>query len=507
MMDEAMMNRRDELGSPRLKQSGPALCSPWFILAFCVVLSGCKVGPNYTAPQTQMPANWVDVGAESNPATQPALGVSAPVAESVDVQRWWTNFSDATLTSLIEQAAVANLDLVQAEARIRQARAARTIAGAPLYPDLNSSASFTRSHSNSSSSVSRTTNLFRAGFDAAWELDVFGGTRRAVEAADADFQSAIEDRRSVLVSLLAEVATTYFDLRGFQQQLAIAQSNLQAQQNSVDLTRQRFNAGFVGQLDVANAEAQVASTSSRIPTLESSIRQSIYALSVLLAQEPGALLSELSAQGPLPPVPPQVPIGLPSDLLRRRPDVRLAEANLHSATARIGVATADLFPKFSLTGSLGVQGSSLSNLSNTVSSFGPSVTWPIFAGGRIRANIDVQKAVTDERYAAYQQTVLVALQDVENALIAYVKEQQRHASLTDSVRSNRQAVDLATQLYTAGRTDFLNVLSAQGSLFSAEDALSQSDTNVVTDLVALYKALGGGWTELESSDAPARAVE
>lgn len=446
------------------------------------------------------PASWIDVGSSGGTSTAPAAGVSAPVAQPADVQLWWTGFNDPMLTSLIDQAAVANLDLVQAEARIRQARAARTIAGAPLYPDLNASGGFSRSHSTSSSGVSRTSNLFRAGFDAAWELDVFGGTRRAVEAAGAELQSAVEDRRSVLVSLLAEVATTYFDLRGFQQQLAIAQSNLQAQQHSMELTQQRFNAGFVGQLDVANAEGQVASTSSRIPTLESSIRQSIYALSVLMGREPGALLSELSAPAPLPPVPPQVPVGLPSDLLRRRPDVCLAESNLHAATARIGVATAELFPRFSLTGSLGVQGSSISAVSNTIASFGPSVTWPIFAGGRIRANIDVQKAVTDERYAAYQQIVLVALQDVENALIAYVKEQQRHAALTDSVRSNRLAVDLATQLYTAGRTDFLNVLSAQGSLFSAEDALAQSDTNVVTDLVALYKALGGGWTDLESSD-------
>jgi NodT family efflux transporter outer membrane factor (OMF) lipoprotein len=344
--------------------------------------------------------------------------------------------------------------------------------------------------------------LWQAGLDAAWEVDIFGGTRRNVEAATADLQAAVEDRRDVLITLAGDVGTNYINLRGFQQQIDIARRNLQAQKHNADIIQKRHDAGFVGGLDVANAKAQVATTEATIPVFESSARAAIYSLGVLLGREPAALTQDLAKAAPIPPTPPAIPVGLPSELLRRRPDIRRAEAQLHAATARIGVATADLFPRFNLAGSFGLSASDfarLGNLSGNFWSWGPSVTWPIFAGGRIYYNIKVQDALTEQALLTHEKTVLTALQDVETALVAYAKQQETHKSLSEAVVNNRKAVDLATQLYLAGRSDFLNVLVAQQSLFTSEDALVRSTTAVDTNLIALYKALGGGW---EKEGAP-----
>jgi NodT family efflux transporter outer membrane factor (OMF) lipoprotein len=457
-------------------------------------LAGCTVGPNYKPPQPRVPASW------SGPTV--AAGNQPTTVAAEDIIHWWTTFGDQSLTSLVERAVNSNLDLKQAEARILQARAARGIVTAGLWPSAAATGSFTRSHSpatttpGGSGGVNR--NLYQAGLDAAWELDMFGGVRRDVEAANADVLAALEDRQGVLVTLAAEVALNYIDLRGFQQQIVIAQDNLKAQKHSAELTRKRFQGGFVGALDVANADAQVATTASQIPLLESSARQAIYNLSVLLGREPSALLEELSPTSIIPVAPPSVPVGVPSDLLRRRPDIRRAEAQIHSATARIGVATADLFPKVSLSGTGGLQGSqsnALTNWNNRFWSFGPSASWQVFDAGRIGSNIELQKALKEQSFIAYQQTVLTALQDVENALIASAKEQEHRNRLMEAVAASRKAVDLATQLYTEGQTDFLNVLAAQRSLYTSEDALVQSNRNVSTNLVALYKALGGGWND------------
>jgi len=390
--------------------------------------------------------------------------------------------------------------LRQAASRVRQARAARGVVASAFWPSADASGSYTRSGGADRQQSFRdsSSDLYRAGLDATWELDIFGGVRRDIEAAEADIQSAIEDRRDVLVTLVAEVGLDYTDLRGIQRQIEIARNNLQAQQRSAELTRQRNAIGFVSRLDVVNAEALVASTASQIPVLEAAERQTIYALSVLLGMEPGALLEELSRQAPIPAAPPVVPIGLPSDLLRRRPDIRRADAQLHAATARIGVATADLFPKFSLTGSIGLQGNkpaSLFTWGDRFWSVVPSVSSPLFDAGRIRSNIEVQNALQEQALLAYRSTILLAWQDVENALIAYAKEQEHRTALAAAVAANRQAVDLATQLYRQGQTDFLNVLSAQRSLYASEDALVQSDRTVATNLIALYKALGGGWEQ------------
>jgi NodT family efflux transporter outer membrane factor (OMF) lipoprotein len=343
---------------------------------------------------------------------------------------------------------------------------------------------------------SRQSDLYQAGLDASWEIDVFGGNRRSVEAADADITSAVEDQRDVLISVIAEVALTYMDVRGFQHQIDIANRNLTLQRSTLDVTRRLGVAGFVGKLDVAQSEAQVATTLSQIPQLEASQRQAIYALSVLLGREPGALLAELSTPGDYPRVPLEVPAGLPSDLLLRRPDVRRVAADLHAATSRVGVATSDLYPRFSLTGSFGASGvrpSSLTNLANNFWSIGPNITWPLFTAGQVRSNIAVQRARVEEILAAYKSTVLTALSDVENALVAYDREQVRREALVDAVDANRRAVDLANTLYVQGETDSLNLLTAQRLLNSSEDALEQSDRTIRQNLIALYKALGGGW--------------
>ena len=432
------------------------------------------------------------------------LGKTDPIKGSSDYSElvhWWTGFSDPNLTSLVERSINTNLDLLGAQARIRQARASRGIAAGGLWPTADTSGSYTRGRTPISGNPDAPTrNLFQTGLDAAWELDVFGGIKRSVEAADADVQFAIEDHRDVLVTLVSEVALNYVELRGFQQEIVIARNNLEAQQKTAELIHKKFQGGLTGTLDVANADAQVATTASQIPQLEAAAQRSIYNLSVLLGFEPTALLKELSPINPIPLSPPQVPIGIPSELLRRRPDIRRAEAAIHRATARIGVATADLYPKFSLTGSVNFQNDQLQGLINSKNRFwtvGPAVDWQIFSAGRVRSNIELQKALQQESMLAYQKTVITALRDVETALMAYAKEYERHKILTDAVAHNRKAVDSATQLYERGLADFLNVLVSQRSLFVSEDTLVQSTRNLSTDLIALYKALGGGWNNVD----------
>jgi len=477
----------------------------WIFLA---ALPACTVGPNFERPEERVPAEWAG-------PLPPAPEARAPTLAEKDLARWWTVFKDPTLTSLVERAVQSNLDLMQAEARIRQARAARRIAVSGLGPTLDSTGSYRRSRSEGTlsggsnapgSEGTRTEEIildqYQAGFDAAWEADVFGGVRRGIEAADADLQATLEDRRAVLVTLTAEVARNYIELRAFQQRTLIAGKNLQAQEHSAGLTRKRFEGGFASGLDVANAEAQVATTAAQIPVLEASARRSIYSLGLLLGRDPGALLQELSQPSAIPPTPPSVPVGVPSDLLRRRPDIRRAEAEIHAATARIGVATADLFPKFTISGSVGVQASDFSSWFNWASrlwSFGPAMHWRLFETGRLRANIEQQKALEEQALLSYRQTVLTALREVEDALITSAKEEEHRRALMEAVAANQRAVELATTLYTEGQTDFLNVLAPQQSLLSTEDAAAQSTQTLSTNLAALYKALGGGWTESESS--------
>jgi len=503
-----------DLGRRRLKPAA-AFALLYLALATLTLLTvtGCAVGPNFKPPATKVPQTYYSLDHikpdphVSQAASQPPPPASRTTSQPVTLVQWWRSFHDPILDGLVQLALAGNLNLKTAEARIRQARAARGVAVAGLFPQASGTALYQRSHSSSAtltsagttlSTLAPFTELFQVGLDASWELDIFGGTRRNVEAATADLAAAVEDRRDVLVTLVGEVGNNYLNLRGFQEQIAIAKKNLEAQQKTAEITHKRFEAGFVGKLDVANADAQVATTAATIPVLQSSEQAAIYSIGVLLGKEPAFLAKELASKTPIPPTPPQVPVGLPSDLLRRRPDIRRAEAQLHAATARIGVAVADLFPKFNLTGSLGFAANDITRIGTTNSkfwSFSPSATWPVFAAGKIVWNIKLQNALEEQALLTYQQTVLTALKDVETALTAYAKEQEHQKALVAAVANNRQAVDLAMKLYVAGKTDFLNVLNAQRSLFATEDALSQSTRNLDTNLIALYKALGGGWEQ------------
>jgi NodT family efflux transporter outer membrane factor (OMF) lipoprotein len=500
-----------------------------------LLVTGCMTGPDYERPEIATPPDWV---------SEKATGVTT---EQTDITAWWTQFNDPVLTSLIVRSAESNYDLRVAASRVREARAARGITAASLLPTVGLNGSAVRSQirepqidsappvsgsigfgpggisrtinvragdyaishtasaaggttgltiSPTGGSIDRTSDLFTLGFDAAWELDVFGGNRRAVEAADADLEAVIEAEREVLVSLLAEVALNYIDLRAAQNRLLITQRNIAAQSETVRLTGARYEAGLSSELDAVRARALHASFQGQVPLLEQQVASAIYRLGVLLGGEPGLLLAELQPAAPLPMTPVTVPVGLPSELLKRRPDIRVAERVLAAENARIGVAMADLYPKFFLTGGVSGQsnvlGSTL-NSANQLWSFGPSVSWPIFQGGRIRANIEVQNERQEQALLRYEQTIMQALADVETSLVGFDKEQVYRRALQDAVAANQRAVALANERYARGLEGFLNALQAQRDLFDTEDQLVQSESIILANLVSLYKSLGGGW--------------
>jgi NodT family efflux transporter outer membrane factor (OMF) lipoprotein len=472
---------------------------PCTAAAAALTVCGCKVGPDYHGPRVDMPGTWVSpTAAQPGAATQPSVAVVQPTP---DIARWWSTFNDPVLESLVRRALESNLDIQIAASRVRQARLSRRAAESGLYPSVDTSGSYRRTDTGRGSDRNAggsERSLYQAGLDASWELDIFGGVRRGVEASEADHRATVEDRRDVQVTLASEVALNYLDYRSLQRQLAISRDNLVTQQQSLDVTRRRLKAGFESGLDVANAESTVAGTEAQIPLQEAALRQVLYTLGVLLGREPGALLEELSAEAPIPATPPEVPVGLPSDLLRRRPDIRRAEAQLHAATARIGVAVADLYPRFSLTGGLSTSGNDVHALTNHNFfswSIGPSFRWPLFAGGRLRASVRIQEEAQQQALLNYRATILQALQEVEGALVAFVAEQQHRRALVTAVEAERRAVDLSQRLYSQGEIEFVTVLVAQRGLYSSEDALVQSDRNVAQNLVALYKALGGGWED------------
>lgn len=477
----------------------PATNFPTLGAGLALLVSGCMVGPNYRQPDVPVPSAWKEAQ-EGGVDTR-----------SAELTRWWTAFNDSLLNSLVQRAVQSNLDLRLAEARIREARAFRAVTAAGAWPTVDVSGSYAHIR-NSENALSLPSqggvpsptlsggdlehHLFKTGFDASWEIDLFGGVRRSVEAAEANIDASVEDRRAALMTLLGDVAKNYIDLRSFQRRLTVARANLKAQQEILDLTTVRFQVGLASDLDVARAEAQVNTTAAQIPVLESFLKQAAHRLAVLLGSEPGALAAELSTEAPIPALPPEVLVGLPSELLRRRPDIRRAERQLAAATAQIGAATADLFPKFSLTGAAGLQSFSASDWFSSGSRFwsvGPTIRWPIFDAGRIRANIEVRNAQQEQALRQYEKAILTALEEVENSLVNYAKEQARYRSLTGAVSANRRAVEMANELYLSGLQDFLNVLDAHRSLFTAENDLAQSEATMASNLVALYKALGGGW--------------
>lgn len=472
-----------------------------------ILAGGCAVGPDYHKPTVAAPSHWGEplAGGETNSA--------AAVAD------WWKTFNDPELNSLINRAVQSNLDLRIAQARVREARAQYGITVGNLWPTVDCGSSFNRVRVSKHlpvlnylpvpSGTPYENNFYQAGFDASWEIDVFGGRRRAAESAKAQVAAAEFGERDVLVSLLGEVAVNYVQARGYQRQLEIARENIQAQERELAITRNQYTNGLANNLDVEQAATLLATTRADVPTLETGLEASIHRLGILLGQPPEALQAELSTVAPIPATPPEVPVGLPSDLLLRRPDVAQAESQLAAATANIGVAKADLFPKFYLTGIAGYQSVSASDWFTGGSRFwsaGPTVQWNIFDAGRIRSNIKVQNARQEEALAAYENTTLSAFEDVENALVAYAKEQERRRSLEDAVKSSQESLRLANQLYSNGLSNFINVLDAERSLYQAQDALAQSDRTVSTDVIALYKSLGGGWEvepqQLSSAEPP-----
>lgn len=462
--------------------------------ALLSLLIGCSVGPDYKEPALPVPTVW-------NEAQQKGVGT-----RPADLARWWTAFDDSLLNSLVERAVQSNLDLRIAEARIRESRAARAAVASGAWPSLDISGSYARNRTSenalnassqgSGSGIKLERNLFTAGFDANWEIDVFGGVRRSVEAAEATIEATQYSQRDILVTLLGDVARNYIELRGAQRRLAVARDNLKTQQDSLDLTRVRFEAGLASDLDVARAEAQLNTTASQIPTLESVLKAAAYNLDLLLGLSPGALWPELEREIAIPQLPPEVLVGVPSDLLRRRPDVRFAERRLAAATAQVGAAVADLFPRFFLIGDLGLQSISASDWFTGRSRFwsiGPTISWPVFDGGRIRANIEIRNAQQEQALTEYEKTVLTAFGDVEKSLVNYAQEQVRYQTLTAAVAANRRAVTMAQELYIRGLNDYLNVLDTQRALYVTETEMAQSQAAMASNLVALYKALGGGW--------------
>jgi multidrug efflux system outer membrane protein len=475
-------------------------------------LAGCMVGPNPRTPTVRVPHGWNSALAPgASPIAVPTSQASAATTAPLDVVSYWQKFNDPELNSLIDRAVKQNLSVKYATAQIRAARATRGLSASAFFPNLSTAGSYKRSFSGQQSTVTsgavigrsnNPTDFFQYGLDASWELDVFGGQRRTIQGADLFVTAELWNRREVLITLLAEVATDYVTLRGYQEQIAIARQNLESQQRTADLTRRRQRGGFQTGLDVANADAAAYSTLSAIAPLEQEAQQTIYALSLLLSVPPATLQSELSPSAPIPIIPPEVPIGLPSTLLRRRPDVRNAEFLMQEQTAQVGAAIANLYPSFSLTGSGGTQGNRFGNLgefSTRFWNFGPSINWPILDFGSVRSGIELQNAHEEEALYTWQATVIQSLTDVENALVAYTKEQQHRQALSAAVIANKKAVELSTLLYSNGQTDFLNVLVAEQSLFNSQNSLVMSNTTLATNLVALYKALGGGW---EGRDAP-----
>jgi NodT family efflux transporter outer membrane factor (OMF) lipoprotein len=466
------------------------------------------------------------------------------VASAAD-PAWWDSFGDPVLSRLVRRVAASNFDVRTASTRLAESRSQLRITSADEYPQLNGNTSYTRervsprgvlglfggsSGSNVTSQGSATQanglggqqggipanvgggsaippfNLFQYGFDASWELDVWGRIRRAVEQSRAQLRASEEDRRNTLVSMMAEVASDYIQLRGAQRTEQVTRGDLASARESLALTAERERGGVGTDLDTANAQATVATVESQLPQALQQEGQLINALSFLLGEPPGALARELTTQTPIPPAPAVVPVGLPSQLAERRPDIREAEANLHAATAAIGVAEADFYPRITLSGSLAIQALQFKDLGNwnaRTYGLGPSITLPIFQGGRIRATVQLRREQQQEAAIAFQRAVLQAFQEVDNGLIAYHAEQARRDALRKVVEANRRALTLATQRYERGVADFLQVLTAQRSLFSAQLQLASSTAQASVNLVQLYKALGGGWEAMESPPTPA----
>ncbi|HEY3984261.1 efflux transporter outer membrane subunit [Cedecea sp.] len=493
--------------------------------ALALLVAGCAVGPDYQAAKPQTPAGFNETRrASADEVSRIQTGAINP--------RWWRNFNSPQLDSLIERAIADNLTLQQAVLRIAGAREQITQAGGAFYPSVNGSLSATRqqlglegelkSHdvydkldtvdpqlSGALGALTKPINLYQGSFDASWELDLWGKARRQVETAQARQQAAIEQRNDALVSLEAEVARVWLQLRGAQSVVQTMQTQIDTARQSLELTQSRQRSGLSQQMDVENARAQLSTLQAKLPQYQAQERQAMNGLAVLLGKLPGALDSELANKQPLPPLPDVVAVGIPSTLARRRPDVREAEANLHAATANIGVSVAQLFPSLSLTGQFGLRNDETNHLLDWSSHFysiGPQISIPIFQGGRLVSSVKIARAQQGSAVLQYRQTVLTALQDVENALVSYRTDQQREAELARTSESLQTALELASDSYRKGIATFLNVLDAQRQLAQAEQQRAEARVQSSIDLVALYKALGGGWEPYQQVNLPDYSV-
>ena len=426
--------------------------------------------------------------------SQPQTGVTSDNAESPLLASWWTVLNDPTLNQLIEQALEENTTVRQATARVVEARARRSITGSSFWPAIGVSGGGSR---NDSDALSQPQDIWDAGVDASWEIDLFGGQRRAFESSTAQLAATEADLRDVLVSLLGEVALSYVDVRTFQSRLDYAERNLASQREVVDITSWRAEAGLATVLDLEQAKSSYSQTLAALPSLESALEASKNRLAVLTGQTPGSLEALLIDRKPIPVAPADVISTVPADVMRRRPDIRAAERRLAAQTAQVGVATAQLYPSLSLNGSIGLTSSVAGDLFSDgvqASRYGLSINMPIFRAGALRQNIKATNALVDQALAAYEATVLAAYEEVENSLTQWVNEQRRHAALIDSADSARLASQLALTQYNSGLVDFQTVLTADRQLISAEDSLAVSDGEMTSNLIRLYKALGGGWS-------------
>ncbi|HNX26277.1 MAG TPA: TolC family protein [Phycisphaerae bacterium] len=464
-------------------------------------VSGCTVGPDYTTPDFQTP--------DYAGALEEKSGTTGAITPEI-LASWWDTLGDPILTDLIEKAAQSNLDLKVARARVRQSRAQLGIAESALLPQFDASGLYSRARDSKSSAFmpESTTdfNVYRAGLDAGWEIDIFGGTRRAVEAAKAELESQDESLKSVLVSLASEVALDYIELRTVQERMNVANGNLKIQKQTLDLLESRFNSGLCDELAIQQARYNLETTRSMIPRLISAEEAVINALEVLLGSMPGELHKMLQAGKPIPVPSFQNVTGIPANALRQRPDVRIAERQLAAQTARIGQATADLYPKFSLVGSIGLESLNSGDFMKADSGFysiGPSMTWPIFHGGAIRQNIKAQTALQEQYLARYEKVVLSAVKEVRDALVAYAQEQLSCKSLRKAVKASQEAVDISMDKYKNGLVDFNNVLVAQRSMLTLQESLAISEGEIAGNLVRVYKALGGGWQPMAAEYPPA----
>ena len=459
-----------------------------FLLApiAAAVLSACAVGPNYHRPETKVAQQFA--GTEN-----PGFTTETSVAD------FWQKFDDATLNRLVNESLVANYDLRIALARIKEARALRGESFLNLAPTITAGGGYTETRTSTAQTLpgaARESSYYDAGFDAVWELDFFGRVRRGVEASNAELGAAEAGLHDAQVSVTAELTRSYFELRGFQQQLAVAERNVVNQRDTLKLANVLLDAGRGTEFDTARAQAQLSGTLGTIGPLEASVARAIHRLSVLIGREPGALRAELTPSQDLPPLPSMTAVGNPSDLLRRRPDIRIAERQLAGATARVGIAIADIFPRVTFVGNLGsvsTTSDGLGDHGNDHWTIAPGISWAALDLGRVKARIGAAKARNEGALLNYEQTVLRALEDTEDSLVTYARSRDRLVHDQDAVSASGTASRLARLRYESGSSDFLQVLDAERIQLQSEDRLARSRTEAATSLIAVYKALGGGW--------------